>query len=84
MKIKELEEQELRERIITKISSKLFEEASNIFYNSNEYKKWKIKHPIQAWFEGYTESKFFNIIKEIQMDLLDKEIKEAISEVDSK
>ena len=77
MKIRDLEEQELRQRIMKQISTKLWFEAIEIFYNSKEYKKYKKNHRIKSWFEGYVESKFYNSIKEIQMKLLDNEVKDA-------
>ena len=80
MKIQELERLELRERIMKQLSHKLFREASDIFYNSKEFKEWRRQHKFKAWFEVYVESKFFNKIKDIQMELLDKEVKDASCE----
>ena len=78
MKIKELENLELRERIMKQISYELFIKARDIFYNSKEFKEWQNEHKIKAWFNGYVDNKFLNEIKEIQMELLDKEVSDAL------
>ncbi len=78
MKIEELERLELREKILSHKSEELFEVAAKIWEKKNGFDRWS---KWKKFFHGRYGGKVFYEIKEIQMELLDKEVEECVKEV---
>ena len=78
MKIKELEHKELRQRIFKQVSNKLWYEAIEIH-------KTEIGFENFGWYKRLCYSPFgkdMRDVKDIQMKLLDKEVDDALVEVE--
>ncbi len=72
MKIEELEYMEMRKRILKLKAQELFEEATKIWEKKVNYSKW-------SWWKKFWFVDVYCIkIKEIQMDLLEREVREAM------
>jgi hypothetical protein len=80
MKLKELERQELRERIMKQVCHQLYEDAENKFHKSKEYEEFKkLSWMKRTWILGLNDN-FYQKIKKIQMELLEDEVNDALGE----
>lgn len=85
--MKDLEFLEVGQRILEYKASELFEEATRIWkekINFNSWSKWKKfwfnPHVTMSFFSLKKNESYFSEIKKIQMELLDKEVEEALND----